>query len=209
MKAHIAKSLVACITALCVTAAPVINAAPQDNAKPSVVAPADSSNKETLTDSSFVEKAALSNLRGIELSKLALAKSQNKKLKNFAQNVVKNSSASMAKLKEVASPYRLEVPRKLDAEHQQMVTELQQLSGQKFDETYADLIKKSQDTSVGLFDNAAGQPTLNAELRVFANTQLPTLRKDQKRAHALVTPAPAAALNKLNRSGGGTVVGNG
>ena len=195
------KSLAACIAALCMTAAPgVFAAAPQDHTTPSV-APTDATTKEKLTDNSFVEKAAQSNLRTLELSKLALEKSQNKKLKNFAQSAVKNSSDSMTKLKEVASNFRLDVPQKLDANHQQMVSELQQLSGQKFDEAYADLMKKSQDATVGLFDNAAGQPTLNAELRVFANTQLPMLRKDQKRVHALSAPAPAAAEKSSRKTG--------
>jgi hypothetical protein len=47
-------------------------------------------------------------------------------------------------------------------------------------------MKKSQDTTVALFDNAAGEPTLNVELRVFANQTLPALRSRQKNTHTLI-----------------------
>jgi putative membrane protein len=164
---------------------------------PSVVTPADSTIKEKLTDSSFVEKAALSSMRDSELAKIALQKSQNKKLKKFAQKVVDGSSSTIGKLKQVASTYRLDVPQALSADHRKMVEQMQQLTGSEFDQTFADVMKKVQDTTVGLYDNAAGQATLNAELRVFANQQLPMLRQNQKLAHALSQTAPASAANDV------------
>ncbi|HEY3699143.1 MAG TPA: DUF4142 domain-containing protein [Spongiibacteraceae bacterium] len=190
--------------AISIATGPDANAGAQTSATPSTVVPQDSSVKEKLTDNSFVEKAALSNMKELELSKLALEKSQNQKVKKFAQTIVKNSSAAIAQLKTVAAPYRLEVPQQLNAEHRQMVTEMQQLSGAKFDETYADLMKKGEDTTVGLFDNAAGEATLNAELRVFAHNQLPVLRQNQKLAHALITTSqPAASATPAHKKTNG------
>lgn len=173
-------------------------AEPQSNAKlPTVVTPSDSSVKEKLTDGSFVEKAALISMKDMELAKLAVEKSQNKKLKKFAKKVAASSSSSMQQLKQVAAAYRLEVPQQLSSDQRKMIDEMRQLSGPKFDQSYADVMKKSQDTTVGLYDNAAGQNTLNAELRVFANKQLPLLRQNQKLAHALSQTAPTtAAINK-------------
>lgn len=196
--------------AISLATGPDANAAPQstsssNNTTPATIVPQDNSVKEKLTDNSFVEKAALNNMKELELSKLALQKSQNQKVKKFAQTIVKNSSETIAQLKTVAAPYRLEVPQQLNAEHRKMVTEMQQLSGAKFDETYADLMKKGQDTTVGLFDNAAGEATLNAELRVFAHNQLPVLRQNQKLAHALITSAssqPAASATPTHKKTG-------
>lgn len=150
-----------------------------------VVTPSDSSVKEKLTDSSFVEKAAASSIEKTTLSKMALQKSENKKLKKFAQKVLDNSSATMAKLQTAASENRLSAPTQLSADQKNMIAQIQQLNGADFDQAYADIIQKSQDSTVALYDNAVGEGTLNVNLRVFANQQLPTLRENQKLAHAL------------------------
>lgn len=146
----------------------------------------DSSAKEKLTDSSFVEKAAQNSLAEVQAAKLAIDKSQNKKIKQFAQRSLKEHTAASDNLKQVASANRLELPAGVTAEQKKMLDQLQQLSGSEFDTTYASMMKKNYDTTVGLFDNAAGEPSLNAELRVFANKALPTLRKQQKQAHGLI-----------------------
>lgn len=177
------------------------SATPQLTTKgPTVITPTDSSVKEKLTDNSFVEKAALSSMRDTELSNLALKKSQNKKLKKFAQKVGDASSTRMEKLKAVASTYRLEIPQQPSADQRAMIDQMQKLTGPAFDQAFVDVIKKVQDTTVGLYDNAAGQGTLNAELRVFAHQQLPLLRKNQKLAHALEPSAPSSANAKSKKA---------
>lgn len=155
------------------------------NKKPTTIVPQDSSSKEKLTDSTFVEKAAAGGLAEVELSKIAVNKTQNKKIRKFAETMIKDHDAANAKLKQIASANHLQIPAKINTEQQKMLSELQSLSGADFDQTYVDIMKKDHDTTVGLFDNAAGEATLNAELRVFANQTLPTLRAHQKHAHAL------------------------
>ncbi len=165
-----------------------INATPQ---KKSVdVAPTDSSAKEKLTDSSFVEKAALGSLAEVEMSKVAASKTTNKKIANFAKAMIKDHAQANTKLKQLASDHRLPVPSALSGEQQKMLTGLQSLSGDDFDRTYVDIMRKDHDTTVALFDNAAGEATLSPDLRVFANQTLPLLRGHQKHAHALMNTAP-------------------
>lgn len=159
---------------------------------PTAVPPADSSIKEKLTDSSFIEKATLNFMKDTELSKLALLKSQNKKLKRFSQQILDDSIRTIAQLKTIAATQRIDIPQTLNASQRQMISQVQQLSGEQFDATYVDLMKKAQDSNVGLYDNAAGESTLNVDLRVFANKQLPWLRKNQKSAHALSQPAASS-----------------
>lgn len=166
-----------------------------DTKSPAIVTPTDSSVKEKLTDSTFVEKAAQSTIEKAALSKIALQKSENKKLKKFAQKVVDNSSATMEKLQTVASENRLSAPQQLDVDQKNMIAQMQQLNGADFDLAYADLMKKTQDSTVALYDNAVGERTLNVNLRVFANQQLPVLRENQKLAHALKPTTPAASTS--------------
>ncbi len=197
----IAATLVAAVSVAGISISTGHADAESDAKTPTVVTPTDSSAKEKLTDGSFVEKAAASNLERNTLSKIALQKSENKKLKKFAQKIVENSSTSMKKLESVAAENRLELPSQLQTDQKNMIAQLQQLSGAEFDATYADIMQKVQDSAVALFDNAVGEGNLNANLRVFANQQLPTLRENQKLVHALkpTTGQPSVSSKKSTR----------
>ncbi len=166
---------------------------------PTVVAPTDSSMKEKLTDFSFVEKAAQRSVEENKLSTMALQKSNNSKLKKFAQKSANTSTQTLEKLRTVASENRLNVSTELTETQKTMMTQMQQLKGSEFDHAYADLMKKTQDATVGLYDNAAGEGSLNVNLRVFANQQLPELRKNQKLAHALKATTQESATATPNK----------
>lgn len=196
MKAHImiATTLAAALSITALSISTGYADSKPDAKSPALVTTTDASVKDKLTDSSFVEKAAESNIEKATLSKIALQKSQNPKLKKFAQKIVDSSSDTMAKLKTAASENRLDTPTQLTANQKNTIAQIQQLNGSEFDLAYVDVIKKSQDSTVALFDNAVGEATLNVNLRVFANQQLPKLRENQKLAHALKpTTAKASA----------------
>jgi putative membrane protein len=160
---------------------------------PTVISPKDSTAKQILTDASFVEKATASHLEDSELSNLALKKSKNEKLKKFAQRIIGQNPPILKELKRIAAAHKLEVPQKLNGEQRQMVDQMQTLKNEEFDRAYVDVIKKSQDTIVGLYDNAAGQTSLNSDTRSFVAQQLPKLRKNQELVHALMQTAPPPA----------------
>lgn len=159
---------------------------PSSEKKPTQVGPLDSGSKVQLTDQSFVEKAALGGLGEVEVSKLAVEKTTNKKIKKFASTMITDHEKSNIKLKQIATTNRLSLPAGLTSDQQKLLAELKALSGENFDRAYVDIMKKDHDTTVGLFDNAAGEAKLNPELRVFANQALPALRGHQKTAHALI-----------------------
>jgi putative membrane protein len=90
-------------------------------------------------------------------------------------------------LKQLANSNRQPIPATLSGEQKKILADLNSLSGDDFDRSYVDLIKKNHDTTVALFDNAAREATLNADFRVFANQTLPLLREHQKHSHALAS----------------------
>lgn len=154
--------------------------------KPTVTAPHDNQAKEKLKDDTFIEQAALNGMAEVEISKLAAAKATNQKVKKYATASLKDQSANNIKLKQVAAQTRQDIPEKLDPNYVRMINELKSLSGAEFDKAYINLMKKNQDTTVALFDNAAGEPTLSVDLRVFANQALPAMRARQENIHALI-----------------------
>jgi putative membrane protein len=168
--------------------------------KPALPQPPDGAAKSRLNDASFVEQAIIGAMAEVEYSKLAIKKSGVAKLKQFAEQMVKDHESSNIKLKQIAESHRLPVPKTLDAEHQKTLAELRSLSGAQFDQTYVNLMKRDHDTTVGLFDNAAGEDGLSADLRNFATQALPVLRQHQQHAHALSdtegSNAPASASSK-------------
>lgn len=162
-------------------------ATPDTLQKPTATAPQDNQVKEKLRDNTFVEQATLSGLAEVEFSKLAISKSDNQKLKRYASVVLKDQTESNAKLQQVAAQSRIDTPDKLNPEYIKIINELKSLSGEEFDRAIINILKKNQDTTVALYDNAAGEPTLRVDLRVFANQSLPSLREEQQNTHALMS----------------------
>lgn len=182
---------------------PAANSAVQS--QPSAAQPPDGSAKTRLTDASFVSQAAIGGMAEIELSKLAIKKSSNSKLKQFAEQMLEDHQATAIKLKQIAQKHQLAVPTALDAAHRHTLAELQGLSGEAFDRTYVNVMKQDHDTTVGLFDQAGGETALNRDLRDFATQTLPVLRMHQQHAHQLTetdeTRAPS--ITGRNEGGGG------
>lgn len=145
---------------------------------------------QTTNDALFMQRAARGSSAEIELSKAALKKSTNPKVVQYAQNMITDHEKAGIELKTLAEGMNVSLPTGLDESHAQQVNELQKLSGEDFDATYIELMKKDHDAMMGLFENAANDADLDPQVRNFANKLLPILATHQTRAHAL-TDEPA------------------
>lgn len=87
-------------------------------------------------DKQFVMKSSEGNLTEVELGKLALQKSQNPDVKQFAQKMIDDHTMLMNKMQPFAEQMGVKPPSKLSAKHQQLETRLKALSGEKFDKEY-------------------------------------------------------------------------
>jgi putative membrane protein len=149
--------------------------------------------KMMLTNDSFVEKAAISNQAEIELSSVAMNKSQDSKIKRFAQQMVADHTAASKELMQLAQSKGIEAPKELDRSHRSALDKLAKLDGPAFDRAYSEQMKDDHDRTVTLFAAAAEDNSLDAELRQFANKILPKLRSHQHEAHTLADNEPTAA----------------
>ena len=131
----------------------------------------------------FVKKAALGGMTEVELGKLAQSKSQDPKIKSFADRMVKDHSKANTELAGIAKAKGLEVPTSLDAEHQAMVKGLSGKTGSEFDAAYATQMIMDHAKTVALFQGAAKNS--DADLAAFAKKTLPTLKDHKKMADAL------------------------
>lgn len=145
----------------------------------------DRATTRTVTPQAFATQAAVIGKAEIELSQLAMQKSQDESVRQYAQQMVKDHTAAEAKLKKIATQKNLSLPQTLDADHQAVKQKLSGLQGAAFDREYAKEMAKGHDKAVALFESASQTPQMPTELKEFAASTLPTLEKHQEMAHSL------------------------
>jgi len=129
---------------------------------------------------SFVQNASVGNQFEISSSQLALQKSQNDDVRQFAQHMIDDHTRVGDRLKEtLASMDNAPAPASgLDAKHQHMLNKLQSASGAGFDKLYVHDQVKAHKEAVGLFQDY-GSHGDNDALKGFASDMLPTLQEHE------------------------------
>lgn len=163
LKIHMA----ACLVATALAAAPAM----AQTTAPATNPPAAGQN---VNAAEFVSKAANSDMFEIQSSQLALTKTQDSRIRDFAQHMVQDHTAASDKLKAAAQGQT--IPTTLDQEHTQMLQQLQQASGNDFNRSYVQMQISGHQKAVSLFETYA-QNGDNAQLKQFAQQTVPTLQQ--------------------------------
>ena len=159
-------------------------------------AAADKADSAPLTGSAFVSKAAQAGMAEVELGKVALDKSKDKDVRQFADRMVKDHSKANDELMDIVKRKNMTVPATLDAKHRAMVDALKGKSGEAFNAAYAEHMAMDHDKALDLFKAASRAKDLDAELSGFARKTLPTLEEhkhlaDTLKAHETAESEPA------------------
>lgn len=145
-------------------------------------------------DKQFVAMASQSNLTEITLSKLALTKTTNPHVKAFARDMIKDHTKLEAEMKPFANQMGVPPPTALNAEHQQMMDQLQGMSGAEFNKQYASDMETSHRATLDGFKQ---------ELSTTTDAQMkPTVVKGEK-----VVEEHLAMANRLSKQLGVTPSG--
>jgi putative membrane protein len=147
----------------------------------------------SITTEDFVKKAAVDGMAEVELGKLAQQKSTNAEVRKFGAHMVKDHTAANEKLKAAASKANVQVPKAIDAEHQQAMASLQKLEGTKFDAAYSEHMQQDHAKAVALFQSASQSTQVAEPVRQFAQSTLPTLKEHHQEAEQLDSSAGSAA----------------
>jgi putative membrane protein len=143
----------------------------------------ESAMKAGSTPATFVKTAAQDGMMEVALGKLAMSKSSNNDVKQFAQKMVQDHSETDQQLESLAKSKGLTVPTKLDARHEAMVKALSAKSGAAFDSAYAAHMVKGHTKAVTLFEAASASS--DPDLAAFAKKTLPTLQEHEQLASNL------------------------
>ena len=161
------------------TPTPTPAASPTPNPQPT-----GSNTPVTTSDVDFINQAAQSDLTEIQTSQLALEKSQNKSVRNFAQLMIKHHTASSEKLAAIAKAKGVTLPTKLDSDNQALLDKLQSLSGNSFDQAYMKAQTLAHQKTLAQYQNYLNTG-LDNDLRVFANEITPVVAEHLEMAEKM------------------------
>ncbi|HEX5463197.1 MAG TPA: DUF4142 domain-containing protein [Burkholderiales bacterium] len=154
-------------------------------------APAPGATENPAASKTFVAKAATGGMEEVELAELALSKSSNPTVDDFAKKMKHDHTAANAKLKAIAKDESITVPGGLTAQQQKKMKQLKAKSGAEFDKAYAATMVTAHKKTIALFENASHKAS-SQKLREFAKDTLPTLHEHLKLAEAMQSKVAGA-----------------
>jgi putative membrane protein len=158
-------------TALLVVAAAAIGGCEQNmndlGGKPSPELP--------IGESHFMKVIANANQQQVQLNKIALKRSQNSQVRQYAQLVMDDHIRFQDQLQSLASSKGAELPKVLGNMEQGMVNDLASTTDSSFDKTYIDHEITALQDEVNTA-NAEAMNGADLDLKAFAQKILPTLQ---------------------------------
>jgi putative membrane protein len=126
-------------------------------------------------DAKFSTEAAVGGMAEVELGKLALSKSTNAKVKEFADMMVNDHGKANEELKTIAMAKNITLPTMLDEAHQKMATDLGAMTGRDFDKKYVDNMVDGHKKTLELMEKEA-KDGMDADLKAFAAKTAPIVK---------------------------------
>ena len=137
----------------------------------------------TTTAGGFVTQAATSDMFEIQAAKLAEQKSTNPAVKKFAARMIKDHTASSAKLKALLAKGAIKatLPTDLDERRKGMLDNLSKAGPSDFDKMYVHQQVDAHDEAATLLNGFVDHGD-NDDLKGFAKSILPTVQEHQAMA---------------------------
>ncbi len=127
-------------------------------------------------DQKFMMMAAKGGMCEIEMARLALQKSSNESVKQFAQKMIDDHTMAGDQLKQLASMKGVTLPMEADAKQMAMMTKMQGMSGMAFDMMYIKMagVKDHQDMEKLFMKESMNGKDMDA--KAWAAKTLPVVR---------------------------------
>lgn len=135
-------------------------------------------------DKTFMTKAASAGMYEVQAGQLALQKSSDPAIKNFAQRMVDDHTKANSELTALAGKKNVTVPTALIKSDQSMLDKLEKKSGPEFDKAYRKQMVATHKKAVSLFDNESRNGK-DADVKAWAAQTLPKLQEHGGMAEAL------------------------
>ena len=143
-------------------------------------------------DRDFVDDLSIAGMAEVELGRMAIERSDNDWVKQFAEMMVRDHSKAGEDLKQIAMKYAIPTPAGLDQPHQDLKTKLSNLKGADFDREYMNAMVEGHEDVVDRLQTRASEDrfgddkgtvtpersdnAVEASINEWAATVLPTAR---------------------------------
>lgn len=126
-------------------------------------------------DAKFSTTAAMGGMAEVEFAKIALAKSTNAKIKEFANMMVTDHGKANEELMTIATSKNITLPGALDEDHLKMQNDLNAKTGVDFDKKYVDMMVDGHQKTLDLMEKEA-KDGMDADLKAFATKTAPVVK---------------------------------
>lgn len=126
-------------------------------------------------DAKFATDAANGGLAEVALGKLALTKTSNASIKEFANMMVTDHGKANDELMTIAKAKNITLPAEPDSAHLKKADELSKKTGADFDKAYVDAMVDGHKKTLDLMNDEA-KDGKDAELKAFAAKTAPTVK---------------------------------
>lgn len=153
------------------------------------------SSPSTSADQDFVTKAAQGNSAEVALGQIVADKTKNPAVKQFAQMMVKDHTAALNELQELAQSKNLNFNDDLPDDAKALQTKLSGDTGKQLDKDYMDGMLEDHQKDVQEFTDQS-QKAKDSDVKQWASKTLPILQKHLEKAQQI-----DARLNKGKAAG--------
>jgi len=138
-------------------------------------------------DAKFTTQAAVGGMAEVELGKLALEKSSNPQVKEFATMMVKDHGMANTELMAIAKQKNITLPSTVDDDHKKKMDDLSKKTGADFDKAYVSDMVDGHKSTLKLMEDES-KDGKDADLKSFATKTAPVVQ-----SHLVM-------INKINDS---------
>lgn len=129
----------------------------------------------TNDDADFSTKAANMGMAEVGLGKLALQKTANPQIKEFATMMVSDHGKANTELMDIAKMKNITLPATVDADHQKKMDDLSKMTGKDFDKAYVDAMVDGHKKTLTLMQDES-KDGKDTELKAFAAKTAPVVQ---------------------------------
>jgi len=136
------------------------------------------------TDAKFIREAAEGNAAEIGMAEVALRKSQDPQVRQYAEQLIRDHKQSNRELEPIAESRGIEWPVAIKKSDARELERAENMSGPAFDRMVMNHWVKDHRSDIKEFDKAAKRAQ-DPQVKQFAITSLPILRDHLSRAEAI------------------------
>ncbi len=126
-------------------------------------------------DAKFTTEAAVGGMAEVELGKMALEKSSNPQVKEFATMMVKDHGMANTELMAIAKQKNITLPTTVDDEHKKKMEDLSKKTGADFDKAYVSAMVDGHKSTLKLMEDES-KDGKDADLKAFATKTTPIVQ---------------------------------